>query len=232
MKSDINNYMFFDIETIGTEDKKLIKELFPMPERRSMEDAPSNYKKEEAIAKWVEREYLKDIDKRTKAINNGALDIDTAVIRSIAWAVGNEAIECVIGDERTVLLAFLDAWSTFRSKTYKGLSCGFNSINYDWSVILRRTAVLGMGDYLLTRPNMNRYSGEVDLINIAYNFGYSAGKIKSMKTLAKVLKITIPAGDVSGKDVKHLTDEELFEYNVSDVYITREIFKKFNGVYL
>lgn len=230
--SNIDKVFFFDIEAVGTKDEMIIDLLFPLPERRSMNEAPSNYKKEEAIAKWVEREYLKDLDKREKATERGALDIDTAVIRSIAWASGNGDIVCSVGEERKVITDFLNAWSTHCNKSYGGESCGFNSINYDWSVILRRTAILGLGSYLLNRPNFNRYTGEKDLMNVAWNFGYSAGKIKSMKTLAKILGIKIPAGDVSGKDVSSLTDEELFEYNVSDVYVLREIYKKFDGIYL
>jgi len=32
--------------------------------------------------------------------------------------------------------------------------------------------------------------------------------------------------------VASLTDQELMWYNASDVHVVREIFKKFNGVYL
>jgi len=230
--SNIDNVFFFDIETVGTKDERIIDLLFPLPERRSMYKAPANYKKDEAKANWVEREYLKDIEKREKATERGALDIDTAVVRSIAWASGNNNIVCSVGKEQQVLIDFLKAWGNHLSRAQGGVSCGFNSINYDWSVILRRIAILGLGDYLLGKPNFNRYTGEIDIMNLAWNFGYSAGKIKSMKVLAKVLGISVPAGDVSGKDVSSLTDEELFEYNVSDVYVLREIYKKFDGIYL
>ena len=74
----ISDVIFFDIETKGTTNKDIIDLLFPVPEKKTAEDAPSNYKKEEAIAEWIEREYIKDLEKREHATEKGALDIDTA----------------------------------------------------------------------------------------------------------------------------------------------------------
>lgn len=229
---DINSTLFFDIETIGTKDEKILELIYPMPERKETTDAPRNYKNEETILKWIESEYIKDLDKRTKAVEKAALDQDSAIIRSIAWAIGENPVRCIVGDESIVLRHFLKVWGEFKSGNYDAVSCGYNSVNYDWSVILRRIVANNFGDFLLFRPNMNRFSGEIDLMALAFNHGYAAGKKKSMKTLAKLLGIKVPAGDVTGADVATLTSKELLEYNVSDVTVIREIFKKFNGVYL
>jgi len=232
MSRSLSETFFFDIETVANKDEKLINVLFPAVEKKTKQDAPKNYKKEETIAKWVEDRYEKDLQERENKINRGALDIDTAIIRSIAFAVGGDTIICLVGEEKQIIKDFLDAWNNFRKDNYRGLSCGYNSINYDWSVILRRVAIFGLAELLLYRPNMNRFTGEIDLMNLAYNFGGAAGQKKGMKTLAKILGIDIPAEGVDGSMVASLTDQELMWYNASDVHVVREIFKKFNGVYL
>jgi len=229
---DINNILFFDIETVGTKDENIIDLLFPVPTRKGAESAPKNYKKEEAILSWIEKDYEKELSKRESATRRGALDIDTAVIRSIGWAVAEEEPVVAIGSEKEVISDFVEAWNNFSLRNQNAVSCGFNSINYDWAVIMRRLSILGLNKWLLSKPNLNRWSGEIDLMNIAWNFGYSAGSIKPMKTLARILSIEVPALDVSGADVADLSDEELVFYNRSDVIVTREIFKKFNGIYL
>ena len=148
-------------------------------------------------------------------------------------AIGDGEIECVGSDdnEHEVIDAFITAWNSFRAKTYGGKSVGFNSINYDWSVILRRLVMLNMNGKFIFPPNFNRYTGEMDLMNVAWNFGYAAGNIKSMKVLAKILGIKPLVEDVTGADVFNMSIEDLILYNKSDVHVTREIFNKFNGVY-
>lgn len=232
MSIGMSDVFFFDIETVPNRDEELVNLLHPTVEKKTAKDAPKNYKKEETINNWIEDRYVKDLQEREDNISRGALDIDSAIIRSVAFAEGEGNIIVHTGKEEQVLKTFLDAWNTFRADCYRGKSVGYNSLNYDWSVILRRVAVLGFKDLLPYRPNMNRYSGEIDLMNIAFNYGGAAGKRKSMKTLAKVLGIDIPAGDIDGSMTEDLTDTELMWYNVSDVYVTREIFRKFNGVYL
>ena len=225
---NIEQCFFFDIETVGTTDQGIIDLLFPEPEHKTAEDAPKNYKKEEAIQAWIEREYEKDLQAREDAVSLGALDIDTAVIKSIAWALGDEDIKCSVGTEKEMLYDFLIDWnkSGFNTK-----SVGFNTINYDWSVLMRRLAMLGLNNWLEKKPNMNRYSGEIDLMNVAYNFGYSAGTTKGLKTLIKIMDIE-PLFEGDGSMVSGMSTEELIMYNVSDVHVIRELFRKFNGIYI
>lgn len=226
---NIETIMFFDIETVDVEDESIIEAVHPLPEMPTPEDAPVHYG-EEAAANYPERRYKELLAKREKDLNSLALDIDTAQIRSIGWASGENKIKVAVGEEEDILKEFCEAWNRHSTK-HGNKSCGFNSINYDWSVVLRRLAVLERPHYILSVPNMNRFSGEMDLMNIAYNFGYTAGGRKGLKTLAGVLGIEIPTKEVSGADVASLSDRELIEYNKSDVHITREIFKKFNGIY-
>lgn len=229
---NMKDAFFFDIETVTTTDQKILDLLYPLPEKRTKKDAPKNWKDKDKIQKWIDKKREEDLSERETSIRRGALDIDSASIRSIAYAVGNEEIICTIGSETEILKTFLEAWKNFRAHSYNGKSVGYNSINYDWSVILRRTVILGLGEYLVYRPNMNRYTGEIDLANVAYNFGFAAGKMKGMKVLSKILGIEAPAGDKDGSMVADMDDAELIKYNISDVYVIREMFKKFNGVYL
>jgi len=225
MKS-INNILFFDVEAVPTKDGKTLEVVFPMPLVPTPNDAPINYG-EEARLKWVTKEYDKRLKKRERSLRSAALDIDSAVIRSIAFAVGEGEIEFLIGDEGKILEEFSQHWN--KIKIEGGTSCGFNSINYDWSLILRRFVANGI-DPMYT-PNMNRYSGEIDLFNIASNFGYAAGRNKGLKDLAKLFGIEALAEGMDGSMVDAMSDEDLELYNKSDVHLTREIFKKMNGVY-
>jgi len=228
----IENCFFFDIETVGTQKEYILDLLFPL-KKKTPEDAPKNYKKEESIQSWIEKQYEELLETRENFVKEGALDIDTAEIVSIAWAIGNGEIRGRSGHpEKELLRSFITDWNTFQSKSRDGKSVGYNSINYDWAVIKRRMAILGLNSWVFIQPNMNRYYGEIDLMNVAYNFGYSAGKTKGLKILSAILGIKPLVEDVSGEDVINLTSEEILEYNMSDVYLTREIFRKFNGIYI
>lgn len=232
---NIRDCLFFDIEATGTKREDIIDLLYPL-ERKTADDAPKNYKKEESINNWIDREWEKTLQEREEFVKAGALDIDTAEIVSIAWAVGSGEIICAhsddLGGEKEVIRSFINSWNKFKSSNRDGNSVGYNSINYDWAVLRRRMSMLGLNAWVFIQPNMNRYYGEIDLMNVAYNFGYSVGKTKGLKTLAAILGIDPLVEDVDGSDVSILSKEELIEYNKSDVYLTREIFKKFNGVYL
>lgn len=225
---NIEHCFFFDIETVGTTNQRIIDALFPEPTRRSASEAPKNYKKEEAILNWIEKKYEEDIKAREDATALGALDIDTAVIKSIAWAIGDGEILCATGEEKDILGAFFYDWN---NSGYNVKSIGFNSINYDWAVIMRRLSMTGLNKYMEKKPNMNRYTGEIDLMNVAYNFGYAAGKTKGLKTLCKIFDIE-PLVKADGSMVTDMTEEELILYNKSDVHVVRELFRKFNGVYI
>ena len=225
MKS-INNILFFDVEAVPTKDEVAMAVVFPMPSMPTPDDAPINYG-EEARLKWVTKEYDKRLEKRERSLRSAALDIDSAVVRSIAFAVGDGEIEFLIGDEGEILEQFSQHWNQVRKDG--GVSCGFNSINYDWSLILRRFVANGIDP--LYPPNMNRYSGEIDLFNIASNFGYAAGRNKGLKDLAKLFGIEPLVEGMDGSMVDGMSVEDLELYNKSDVHLTREVFKKMNGVY-
>ena len=107
----IEDAFFFDIETVGTNNVDIIDIMLPK-ERKTASDAPKNYKKEEAIEKWIESEWQKTMQEREDFLSTGALDIDTAVIVSVAWAVGDGDINCIYStNEKELLRSFIIAWN-------------------------------------------------------------------------------------------------------------------------
>jgi uncharacterized protein YprB with RNaseH-like and TPR domain len=89
------NELFIDIETRRTADQALIKRLMESV------SPPGNYKKAETIAEWWKNE---GATARLEAVNRTALDGTYGRLASVAWAMNDEAVKCVRGDDELALL--------------------------------------------------------------------------------------------------------------------------------
>lgn len=162
---------------------------------------------------------------REIAAGKFALDPELCTIASMAWAVNDEPVQKALGrggNEKKLLETFWDMvspwWVTL---------VGFNAISFDVPVAIARAIQLGVN---VTRVIDRRPFGNKDVIDIMMR-RFGREKPVGQKALAIKYGIEVPAGDVDGSMVPLLSDDELLDYNASDVTILRELFHKFNGAF-
>ena len=152
-------------------------------------------------------------------------------IVAVGWALGEEEVRGeTIGhsdnEEKALLLCLWD----FVAKA--GPIVGFNVLGFDLPVLFVRSILLGVNPSRLinTSPWSNR--DVVDLMPA--RFGRSVPQGFGLKRLAKLYGIPIPAGELDGSQVERLYQEDrpkLAEYVRSDVWVAREVFRKWSGFF-
>lgn len=154
-------------------------------------------------------------------------------IVAMGWAIGGQDEQSTIVDlskepdlqERLILTAF---WSLARQH---GPVVGYNITGFDLNVIRARSAILGIQptrNYADVKPWDQ--SAIIDLMLSRFPKG---GAMK-LKALARLYGIEPPAGDCDGSQVEELarTDpEKLGEYVRSDVWLVRELHRKWMGYF-
>ena len=226
--------MFFDIETIANPENLA---LAPEP----VIEAPANYKDPVKIAEYITE---KTAAAKAELVNRAALDPDYGKVLSIGYALGpdlpisttlvGDSI-CVEWDEKTgeevafreiteadVLKEF---WGVFAR--CNGCCVGFNVLSFDLPYLMARSMFLGVKVPFV--PNLAKFRCDpvTDLYAIRYNWGPGKG----LKQMAKLLGITPLCPDVDGSKVKDMDHQELRTYQVSDVDLVQQLFKRMNGVY-
>ena len=92
--------LFFDIETLPTDDPEVIQLLTDRIK------PPSNYSKADTIAAWERDEKPRLI---AEAINKTGLDGTYGRVCCAGWAFNDRPVKSAIGDEREVIQSFFDA---------------------------------------------------------------------------------------------------------------------------
>lgn len=180
------------------------------------------------------REILKDIYSRKKPgknkpktfeefVEKTGLDGSYGRIACISYAINDEAIKTLSGDESKMLTDF---WHIAENV---GLFIGFNLMDFDLRFIYQRSVILGV------KPSQNlsfaRYrSFPIYDIMCEWSKWNLQARI-SLHALSKVLNIPSPKeGEIEGKDVaKAYKDgriKEICAYCERDVETTRKIYKK------
>jgi hypothetical protein len=210
--------VYLDIETVPNDDMRQFVTV-------SADDAPKNYKKEEIIAKWVEAEQERRIERM-------ALDVDHARIVAIAWENDGSKPQTSIarneGFERKALREF---WGSVTMRAVLPRFCGYNILGFDLPLVVRRSWVLGVP---VPEINMRRYSTEhvVDLMQLLYNWGNGPGpRSRGLKEVAAMYGIENPLPDLDGSKVAEMDDDTLAAYCENDVRMARALAQKMKGWY-
>ncbi|MCX6816722.1 MAG: ribonuclease H-like domain-containing protein [Candidatus Beckwithbacteria bacterium] len=180
------------------------------------------------------REILKDIYKRKRRskytprtfeefVESTGLDGSYGRIACISYAVNDEAVKTLSGDEKKMLTDF---WAIAKNAD---LFIGFNLMDFDLRFIYQRSVILGV------KPskdlNFARYRNfPIFDIMCEWSKWNLQSKI-SLHALSKVLGIPSPKeGEIEGKDVAKAYQagriKEICEYCEKDVETTRKIYKK------
>jgi hypothetical protein len=232
--------LFFDIETLSSPEACAL-----MPEPKP----PSNYSDPVKIAKWID-------EAKAEAIEKAALDPDYGKVLSIGISYGEFISAWIVGEpfgpqpepepvfdnsgeitdgtitynlpppnlltEHDMISMFWDHFAECR-----GNCVGFNILSFDLPYLMARSMYLGVRVPFIPMLAKFRTEPVTDLYAIRYNWGPGKG----LKQVCKLLGIVNDCPDVDGSKVKDLKPDELRAYQISDVRLVMELYRRMNGVY-
>lgn len=177
--------------------------------------APSNYKDADKIAAYIEE---KALDKWQYTAIDGL-----GQIVCIAWAVEDEPVKWLIGDEQQMLVRFLT-----ETELHNCYVIGHNVINFDLRFIKQRCYVNNVIDANKTLPFYSRFNDSKVFDTQQAWAGYNG--YVSLSNLAYALGIETDPEDISGSQVydywKAGNMDAVVRHCVSDVETVRKVAKR------
>jgi hypothetical protein len=224
--------IFLDIETIPTQNDKLIQEI------RDSIKPPANYSKPETIKKWMEENLEAEFDKKYRLT---ALDGLHGEIISIAWAFDDEEPQGIYRDsigEDELLARFYNSLSFVRDK--RGNRAVINKwvghyiTGFDLRFIWQRSVIKCVRPSVNIPYNAKPWDNNVFDTKIAWTGASSYSGAGSLDALCKAFDLD-GKGDIDGSKVYDNwlagNHAEIFEYNKDDVRKCRELYKRMNFIY-
>lgn len=206
-----------DIETAPTSDEAIIREISEGVR------PPANYKNPDSIQKWFDEQGQ---EKVKEAIQKTALDGLHGSIRCIGLALDDEDPFILMEDsEKATIEALIDfVADDFVENNYAPLLVGHNVAGFDLPFIRHRAIV---NDIPLPRF-FKRYYGRFseDVYDTMTEWAGWNGRV-SLNKLAYGLLGRSKMG--FGDEVHAMSDEQLAEYCMMDVELTRDIYYKMTG---
>jgi predicted PolB exonuclease-like 3'-5' exonuclease len=217
--------IFFDIETIPTDNQDLINKLVKDVK------APSNYKDEEKIISYI-------AEKKTEVIEKTALNGFYGRVLCVSFAIDD-------GDINTLYLDDFDDYREFLEHVYDNLTASKYIYDYDFRCKIKHEQLCGHGIQSFDLPFLSRQmviNGLKPLIEFncktwgikafdtmtAMQFGDNS--YVSLENLCLAFGVKSPKGELDGskvwqayQDGKH---DKIKAYCADDVRATREIYYK------
>ena len=194
------NKFFLDIETIPVEKEKhpVLKEVY--------DRALSDGKKPGTFEEYV-----------LQTSFDGAF----GRIICLGWAVNDEKIQSMSGNEKKILEKF---WELSRNTD---LFIGFNLLDFDLRFIYQRSVIVGVK----TSEISLAYYRNNPVFDVMWEWTKWKKPTTKLDTLAKALGLeSSKGGSIEGKDVAQAFEDgrikEICEYCEKDVELTRKIYKR------
>lgn len=183
------------------------------------------------IVRSIRCSRMPDPDSEAKKIKTMSVTPEYLQIVAIGIAHGDGEIQGFISDDHiggTVTEADLLDWFWATVKDSVSL-VGFNILGFDLPAIMVRSAILGVKPSRIfdSKPWGN------DVIDLMLK-RWPKGNQFGMKHAAKLYGIEPPAGDMDGSQTFKMWQEDplkVREYVMSDVFVTRELKKKWKGLF-
>lgn len=165
-----------------------------------------------------------DLNAESAFIKKLSVNPQYCKIAALGMAVGDDPVNGLIGDERAMLQRF---WSLACVSSH---IVGFNHCGFDLPVILVRSMILGVKP--TRKLDISPWSDScLDLMVKIFGKGPAIG----MKRLAGMYGLPIDEEGVDGSQVHKLIvedPEKVRRYVMSDVMLTRNLFRKIEGYFV
>lgn len=209
--------IYFDIETLPTDDESVIAEI------GKTIVAPANYKKQESIDQWMEENYSSIIAEKVAKTSFDGL---YGKIACIAWATGDGDAVAAYGGASSEA----DAISSFYAWAEKhgSLFIGHNIAGFDLPFLKHRSMILGIKPPKNVLEAMNAKPWDKCIADTMLMWSADRDKCVSMNKLCKAFGIQ-DKGDFDGSMVAETwkTDpQKVVDYCKEDVKRTRQIYKR------
>jgi uncharacterized protein YprB with RNaseH-like and TPR domain len=220
--------------------KKIFIDLETLPPEIDLEDfranlkAPSNYKKEEAIEKWINENW----EEKYKKL---AVDTNQANICSIGVAVDDQDPIVFLSEKRNEKSIILDFHEYLIEELNRDIAdelevdinqnfitwIGFNNKKFDMDLLWKRSLNFGFYELCKLIPR-ERYSKNIfDIMEVWNPFDFN--KFISQDEVCKFLNIEGKPEGIDGSmiyDLWHKKEfQKIIDYNVDDVEKVRKLYK-------
>ena len=218
--------LYFDIECIPTGSPSDVE----MPEIT----APGNYKDPKKITEYIERKEIEQDASRDKLFRDRCFDALTGEIISIAWAIGDDAIQTTgcwnLSREFDLIQDFFDR-VVFGYPTHKRLFVrwiGHNILKFDLPYLWQRCVLLNIKPPFLIPKNARSGGDHVFDTMIEWGNQYDKSTWKSQSVLAKAFGLE--PQETGGADVYDQWLAKDYEairtHNILDVEEVRILHKR------
>jgi len=209
------NTIYFDIETIGTEDEAVIADI------AATIKPPGTHKKAETIEKWMQEEAPAAIK---EAVAKTSFDGGVGRIVCLGYAVEDDPVITIVGDEREILQSFFK--QIYDNQRY--VFVGHNIVSFDLKFMWKRAVVLGIKPP--PRIPFKAKAWDEAIYDTMLQWDSDPSKRISLDKLCLALGVPTSKGDMDGSMVWDKWREgkiaEISDYCAKDVEATRLVYKK------
>ena len=262
MNDDNKGPLFFDLETVPDDSGRVVLDEDGRGEVDSAEmpfifdsiSEAQDYLKSHKLSE-AQLEYLDDMERSKDKPRKGILDAISSEkkrqasaeesrrlalstvpeycrIAAMGIARGNSPIRSILIHNDEQEAQALRAW--WKIVVMGDTPCGYNILGFDLPVIFARTAILDRS--IKTKLiDLRPWGNTIDIYAKRFPRGSSGAQPGKLKEIAPLYGIDVPAGDVDGSEVADLYRDDpvkLAEYVQSDVHITRELYRKWKGLFV
>lgn len=210
--------LFFDIETLPTNDEQVIKRLADSIR------PPGNIKKKESIDAWMEENYEQELKEKIKKTS---LDAAYGRVACIAWSNGIDEImhTCHDQDEITHLVDFYFYVEKYGSESF----CGHNISGFDLKFLKQRSMILGIKPPATILKAMNAKPWDDCIKDTMIMWDSDKNKMMSLDTMLWLFGVKHDMPDFNGSmvaDTWKTNPQKVIDYCIADVKAERELYYK------
>ena len=213
--------IFLDIETLPTDRTDVIESL------KTNIKPPATYKKPESIAAWFEENLLSEID---AAHRKTALEGAFGRVCVIGFAIDDDPVKTLSGDEKEVLETFAEVLATGDFDRYQTKVVGHNVSAFDLRFLVQRYIVNSVRVPSVIKYAADAKPWESEKVFDSMVQWAGVGNRISLDKLCMALSIPTPKGKLTGANVyDYFLDgriSEIEKYCIKDVEATRQVYKR------
>jgi len=207
MSTNPSPKIYLDIETFAGFNKPSLDDI----------SAPANYKDEEKIKAYKE-------DNLDKIWRKQALDSMKGVVICLCYAVNDEPVQTVMGEEKDIIQALADLIAEYPWATI----VGHNVKRFDIPFLWHRAVKYRQRHLTVALPHSRQdYERIIDTMEVFSASSFGSDSWLSLDTLANFLGL--PVKDSQGSEIHDLyinkEYDKIAEHCRVDVALTREIYK-------